>query len=475
MGPAAQEAWRKTVVRGRGWKDWKAWFRNASPGEPREVAAVLASWAKRSRRGDELLATTAGKHGIEVIGYISKDAFIEEARDIASLFRCAEEVGATGSITFAGVGLSEAYRLELSESGSSLVALDEDLEASPEVKRICGIVLSRGEALQAAKAAKKAAKKGISAAPSAKPSPAETGSVPAGAGQGRSEEARAALEAVHARLAKVDDAALVEAAAKVEELIVDGERGSRLTKLYRGAAAVREGLRPQTGQEPEAFASRQRAAMVLLAKLERDGAEPLLRQLAASSALFSLRVGAVIALAGCRSDETVKVLFEAFDEAAGWVNKKFVGYDSPLRRAAARSLVATGRADVFQDVLGRLTAKACEMKAGPTGQHLAPEKKAYEKHDYIEGITYVLGHAKYRPAWDRLVEMVRTSQIISLRLLAIEALVRMAEPSEIEGALGEKANAFHSRAFGLGVFNPTKPEEIGKKLIAYVKKQKRSS
>ncbi len=366
MDPSAQEAWRKTVVDGRGWKDWKTWFKNASPGKPRKVAEALASWAKRTAKGEELLEAKEGKQGVEVIGHISKGAFIEEARDIAALFRCAEKVGATGSITFAGVGLSEAYRLELTASGSTLKVLDGDLEDSPEVRRICRIAVERADAAEAAKAAKKAAKKGAT-----KASPAEVQAAPA------------------------------------DEL--------------------------------------------------------------------SLRVGAINALCGNKSDEAVKTLLAAFDEAAGSVHRKGVGYDSPLRRAAERALVATGRQDVFADVLSRLTDKACEMKTEPTGQHLAPEKKAYEKHDYIEGITYVLGHAKYRPAWDRLVEVVRKSPIISLRLLAIEALVRMAEPSEIEGALGEKADAFHARAFGLGVFNPTKPEEVGKKLIAYVKKQKRSS
>ena len=40
MDPSMQAAWRKTVMNGRSWKDWKAWFKNASPGEPREVATV---------------------------------------------------------------------------------------------------------------------------------------------------------------------------------------------------------------------------------------------------------------------------------------------------------------------------------------------------------------------------------------------------------------------------------------------------
>lgn len=419
MDPSVQAAWRKTVMNGRSWKDWKAWFKNASPGEPREVAKALASWAKRSVRGHELLEVKAGKQGIEVLGYVSKVAFIEEARDIATLFRCAEKAGATGSITFAGVGLSEAYRLELTASGSSLKVLDEDLEGSPEVQRICRILLERDEAAQAAKAAKKSTRKSAESVPVPTTSPATKSATPGGEERGLSAEGQAALEEMYTRLAKADDTARV-------------------------------------------------------ATLDRAGSEPLLRRLASPSVPLSVRVGAVRALCGFQSDETVQVLLVAFDEAAGSVNKKFVGYDSPLRRAAAAALVATGRQDVFAAVLSRLTERACKIKAGPTGQHIAPHTKWYEMHDYVEGITYVLGHAKYRPAWDRLAEVVRTSPLLSLRLLAIGALVQMADRSEIEGALGENADAFYARAFGTGVFNPTKPEEVGKKLIAYVSKQKRS-
>ncbi len=418
MDPSVQAAWRKTVMNGRSWKDWKAWFKNASPGEPSEVAKVLAAWAKRSARGHELLEVKAGKQGIEVLGYVSKVAFIEEARDIATLFRCAEKTGATGSITFAGVGLSEAYRLELTSSGSSLKVLDEDLEGSPEVQRICRIVLERDEAAQA-KATRRSKKKRAEAVPVPTTSPATKSATPGGEERGLSAEGQAALEELYTRLAKADDTALV-------------------------------------------------------ATLDRAGSEPLLRQLASPSVPLSLRVEAVRALCGSQSDETVKVLLLAFDEPAGSVSKKFVGYDSPLRRTAAAALVATGRQDVFAAILSRLTQRACKIKAGPTGQHIAPQTKWYEKHDYIEGITYVLGHAKYRPAWDRLAEVVRTSPLLSLRLLAIGALVQMADRSEIEGALGENADAFYAQAFGTGVFHPTKPEEVGKKLIAYVSKQKRS-
>ena len=235
------------------------------------------------------------------------------------------------------------------------------------------ITLERDEAAQA-KATRSSKKKRAEAVPVPTTSPATKSATPGGEERGLSAEGQATLEELYTRLVKADDTALV-------------------------------------------------------ATLDRAGSEPLLRQLASPSVPLSLRVEAVRALCGAQSDETVKVLLLAFDEPAGSVSKKFVGYDSPLRRTAAAALVATGRQDVFAAILSRLTQWSCKIKAGSTGQHIAPQTKRYEKHDYIEGITYVLGHAKYRPAWDRLAEVVRTSPLLSLRLLAKRSPKKLARSS----------------------------------------------
>ena len=139
-------------------------------------------------------------------------------------------------------------------------------------------------------------------------SPATKSATPGGEERGLSAEGQATLEELYTRLVKADDTALV-------------------------------------------------------ATLDRAGPEPLPRQLASPSVPLSLRVEAVRALCGAQSDETVKVLLLAFDEPAGSVSKKFVGYDSPLRRTAAAALVATGRQDVFAAILCRLPLWSCKIQA----------------------------------------------------------------------------------------------------------------
>ncbi|MEZ4300997.1 MAG: hypothetical protein R3B70_39040 [Polyangiaceae bacterium] len=129
------DTWRKLPVDGSAWNDWTMWFEYGEKGPPRPVEQHLSEWAKFGE-GSEHFTVETGPSKVNVHAFLSQSAFVGRAQSIAALFRVAERAGATGEITFAGVGSPLAFRLTLSKKGSTFEALDEDLETSPEVMKV---------------------------------------------------------------------------------------------------------------------------------------------------------------------------------------------------------------------------------------------------------------------------------------------------------------------------------------------------
>jgi len=152
------EAWRKLAVDGKAWSDWSMWFENAEGSAPRAVAEHLAEWESFGE-GSHFFAVKAAAAKVDVQAFFSQDVFVEKAQAIAALFRVAERAGATGKVTFAGVGTPLAYRLTLAKKGSTFEALDEDLESSADVLKVLGAAEKREkERKKAAREKKKADK-----------------------------------------------------------------------------------------------------------------------------------------------------------------------------------------------------------------------------------------------------------------------------------------------------------------------------
>lgn len=152
------EAWRKLAVDGKAWSDWSMWFENAEGSAPRAVAEHLAEWESFGE-GSHFFAVKAAAAKVDVQAFFSQDVFVEKAQAIAALFRVAERAGATGKVTFAGVGTPLAYRLTLAKKGSTFEALDEDLESSADVLKVLGAAEKREKERKKAERERKKADK----------------------------------------------------------------------------------------------------------------------------------------------------------------------------------------------------------------------------------------------------------------------------------------------------------------------------
>jgi hypothetical protein len=485
LPPGKVDAWLGTVVDGRRWKGWKLWFANEIPGGSRTVAQHLAEWKKLDGQGRHAVDVTIEGPRVEVSGLVPQEAFVERAQAYVSVFRAAEAVGAKGTVMFVGADTPIAYRLTLAGPGkkSRFEELDEDAGPNPEVIRIVESMAARIAKKAAAKPAAKAKKAAGGTATKEKPAAkAKSAAAPkkgtAAPKKGAAPpatslpaEARAALDDVQARLAKASDAALMKAAAATELPLLHKGQLVPLAEAFPTAAALREGLRGGPGLSPDEADALHRAALELLAKLDLAAAEPAALRLVASDVPMALRWGAAAALAGSKSDAAVAALLDALAEKGAGSTARGFGFAAPLRRAAEHALALTGRADVGDRVLAMLTDDALAIRAGATGDYVYANDREKDKQDFVRGILHVLGRLKHRPAWDRVAGVLRSHPLWEVRLMAAEALAYMARPDEIRGAFGEEPEAFFKKYVGvLGVFDRVKGEAVGKKLLAWVKK-----
>jgi HEAT repeat protein len=460
-------AWRRTVVDGSACKDWKLWFKNAPPGEPRTAQKHLDEWAKFSAKGHEFLEVRDMPGGVAIEGFVSKETFVERAQQIAALFRVADQQKARGEVYFVGVGGGDfAYRLRLDGKGKSkLEAQDEEeLEMAPEAMAI----------LRKMSARLPEAKKGKGAP---KPKPA----APSAEGPAMSGDAAAALAEVRRRIESAKPADVAKAAAGLppEVAIVVSPRPMAVTTAFPTTDMLIAGLTKVDGLSGEEAASRDRAAIRLLAKLDPAAAEPLAIRLLGADSPLDTRWGAAFALAGAKSDAAVEALMSAFTTAAGKADPMF-GYSSYLRRGAEVALIATGRSDACDRLVAMLTDDLLDVgKNAPAPS----DEEGLDRMDKVAGIFRVLGKMRCPGAWDRVEQIVRTHPSRGIRETAAEALLFMADPRAIKAAFGEAPQAFFKKFVVRGhmypvgpieLFNRSHAEASAKKLIAAVKASKKA-
>jgi HEAT repeat protein len=462
------DAWLDLVVDGSRWKGWKLWFENPIPGKPRRVKDHLAEWKKLTDAGRQAFAVELGKDVMKVSGLVPKEVFVGRAQEYVAVFRCADALGARGTVTFVGVAAPLTYRLTLPGPGkkSTFTALAEDLETTPEVMQI---IAAAGASYRETAAAKKTAKKTATAKKGAK---AGGGTLPASSALVLPSEASRALDAVHAKLAEVADRALVAAARAFDRNVhINGDWRS-LEEAFPTAEALRSGLRGAQAATPEDLASAHRAAIGLLAKIDREAAAPLVRRLAAPDVPPQVRWGAIEALTGAKDDALVDMLLDVFEAPTEKAAPPFES-PPPLRSAAERALVGMGRPDVGARMLALLTDKALAIKAGVTGDYVHPSAKEKDRQDLVTRTFRVIGELGYRPAWDRLAGIMKGHHLREVRRDAARALFKLARPEEIRGAFGEDPVAFMDRYSIEGQFAALDAEKLAKKLVAYVNQKGR--
>jgi hypothetical protein len=402
----AVAGWKASTGRYADFADWEAEsefeVEDARRGLQVVVKDDLAAWAKPSRDGDFVQVELDGTQ----LGFwmdMSEDGYREHVAEVALLLRAAAAHGARGTCWFLGTAGAEGdfvYALTLGRGRSTLAALDgkaaDAVYRSPGYRALMGRCLSNYEAVSPRFKAQMDTERHGTAAAAAAPAERRWG-------------------AVQARLALAPAKALLKALAGYPGQLPTGRNDRQApAQLYATEAALRAALQAGASEEVRGL------GLWLVAQVDREvGTAPALETLADPKASEPLRVAALWALAGDRSDAALDALFDELQAPRGLMTLY----------AAAQSVRACTHPQLGDRIQDFLKA------AGKVKRRLTqPEQTA------IFTVLFVAKSRRFTALLQAVVDFARSKADPATRLKAAELVVEWDDDvglGRLEGSYAE--------------------------------------